>query len=72
MVAMETGNFLKMLNDASLASIGFLMWKVVGCIICKNCWYSPARLTPSATIENLVSLSMDNYRDNDNVNNNVA
>ncbi len=36
MVAMETGHFLKTLNDASLASLGFLMWKVLGCIICKN------------------------------------
>ena len=33
---METGHFLKTLNDASLASLGFLMWKVLGCIICKN------------------------------------
>ena len=46
MVAMETGHFLKMLNDASLASLGFLMWKVLGCIICKkkHCGYSRARL----------------------------
>ena len=36
MVAMETGHFIKMLNDASLASLGLLMWKVLGCIICKN------------------------------------
>ena len=36
MVAMETGHFLKMLNDANLASLGFLMWKVLGCIICKK------------------------------------
>ena len=36
MVAMETGHFLKMLNDASLASLGFLMWKVLGYIICKK------------------------------------
>ena len=36
MVAMETGHFIKMLNDAILASLGLLMWKVLGCIICKN------------------------------------
>ena len=36
MVAMETGHFLKTLNDASLASLGFLMWNVLGSIICKN------------------------------------
>ena len=36
MVAMETGHFIKMLNDASLASLGLFMWKVLGCIICKN------------------------------------
>ena len=36
MVAMETGHFLKMLNDARFASLGFLTWKVVGCIICRN------------------------------------
>ena len=33
---METCNFLKMLNDANLASLGLLMWKVLGCIICKK------------------------------------
>ena len=50
MVAMETGHFLKMLNDASLASLGLLMWKVLGSIICKKnyCGYSRARLIPSA------------------------
>ena len=36
MVTMETGHFLKMLNDDSLASLGFLMWEVLGCIICKK------------------------------------
>ena len=36
MVTMETGHFLKTLNDASLASLVFLMRKVLGCIICKT------------------------------------
>ena len=36
LVAMEIGHFLKMLNDASLASLGLLMQKVMGCIICKK------------------------------------
>ena len=29
MVAMETGHFLKTLNDDNLASLGFIMWKVL-------------------------------------------
>ncbi len=43
---MEIGHFLKLLNDASLASLGFLMRKVMGCIICKknHCGYSRDRL----------------------------
>ena len=46
MVAMETGHFLKTLNDASLASLGFLMWKVLGCIICKNpLWVLSCKVT---------------------------
>ena len=49
MVAMKTCHFLEMLNYANLASLGLLMWKVLGCIICKShCGYSPARSTPSA------------------------
>ena len=28
--------FLKILNDASLESLGFLMWKFLECIICKK------------------------------------
>ena len=44
---METGHFLKILNDASLASPGFLMWKVLGCIICKNpLWVLPCKVNP--------------------------
>ena len=44
---METGHFLKMLNDASLASPGFLMWKVLGCIICKNpLWVLSCKVNP--------------------------
>ena len=35
-VAKETGHNLNILNDASLASLGFLTWKVLGCIICKK------------------------------------
>ena len=47
MVAMETGHFLKMLDDASLASLGFLMWKVLGCIICKNpLWVLSCKVNP--------------------------
>ena len=36
MIAMKTGDFLTMLNDANLASLEFLMWNVQGCIICKT------------------------------------
>ena len=36
MAAMETCHFLETLNDASLVSLGFLIWNVLGCIICKN------------------------------------
>ena len=44
---METGHFLKMLNDASLASLEFLMWKVLGCIICKNpLWVLSCKVNP--------------------------
>ena len=44
---METGHFLKTLNDASLASLGFLMRKVLGCIICKNpLWVLSCKVTP--------------------------
>ena len=44
---METGNFLKMLNDASLASLGILMWKVLGCTICKNpLWVLSCKVNP--------------------------
>ena len=51
MVAMETGNFLKMLNDASLASLGFLMWKVLGCIICKNpLWVLSCKVGPKLPV----------------------
>ena len=47
MVAIETGNFLKMLNDASLALLGFLMWKVLGYIICKNpLWVLSCKVNP--------------------------
>ena len=47
MVAMETGHFLKTLNDASLASLGFLMRKVLRCIICKNpLWVLSCKVTP--------------------------
>ena len=47
MVAMETGHFLKMLNDASLASLGCLMCKVLGCIICKNpLWVLSCKVNP--------------------------
>ena len=42
---METYHLPKTLNDASLASLGFVMLKVLGCIICKSqCGYSRARL----------------------------
>ena len=46
MIAMDTGYFLKMLNDAGLASLGLLMWNATGCIFCKkkHCGYSRARL----------------------------
>ena len=51
MVAMETGHFLKMLNDASLASLGFLMWKVLGCIICKNpLWVLSCKVGPKIPV----------------------
>ena len=48
---METGHFLKMLNDASLASLGFLMWKVLGCIICKNpLWVLSCKVGPKIPV----------------------
>ena len=48
---METGHFLKMLNDTSLASLGFLMWKVVGCIICKNpLWVLSCKVGPTILV----------------------
>ena len=44
---METGHFLKMLNDVSLASLGFLIWKVLGCIICQNpLWILSCKVGP--------------------------
>ena len=44
---MGTGHFLKMLNDASLASLGFLMWNVLGCIICKTpLWVLSCKVNP--------------------------
>ena len=63
MVPMETGHFLKMLNYASLASLGILTEKVLGCIICtkKHCGYSRARLSPSDA--RLYSLRQPIYRD---------
>ena len=51
MVAMETGHFLKMLNDASLASLGFLMGKVLRCIICKNpLWVLSCKVGPKIPV----------------------
>ena len=51
MVAMETGHFLKMLNDASLASLGFVMRKVLGCIICKNpLWVLSCKVGPKLPV----------------------
>ena len=51
MVAMETDNFLKMLNDASLASLGFLTGKVLGCIICKNpLWVLSCKVGPKIPV----------------------
>ena len=51
MVAMETGNFLKMLNDASLASLGLLVWKVLGYIICKNpLWVLSCKVGPKIPV----------------------
>ena len=47
MVAMETGHFLKKLSDASLASLGLLMWKVLGCLICKKTlWVLSYKVNP--------------------------
>ena len=43
----ETGHFLRMLNDASLASLGLLMWEVLGCILCKNpLWVLSCKVNP--------------------------
>ena len=54
MIAMETGHFLKMINDASLESLGFLMWKVLGCIICKNpSWVLSRKVNPLRCQTNL-------------------
>ena len=57
MVAMETAHFRKMLNDAILASLGLLMWKVLGCIICKNpLWVLLCKV--NCQITNLPSLTV--------------
>jgi hypothetical protein len=54
MVAMETSHFLKMLNDASLASLGFLIWRVHRCILCKNIlWVLQCKVGPKCTFLDL-------------------